>query len=408
MIKIIYILMILVGLTSCISSFEPISIPDYKSNINKKTKAIDINKMKLIEGIYQITKGAEPYGKYAVVKQIKDGFTFFFKNNSSYAINLCGELNKEIVFEGYWRIAENSKIGTMSLVMSDTSGAKQILAGTKPDNPLIIGTYESETGTKKIQLEYYKDLPKIYNYIIAHRAGGRNQDRLPASENSVEMIKYSEYLGTNAIEIDIRLTNDNIPVLFHDEYLNKRLIKEDYLLGKVSDYSFKQLKSFCTLKYGEKIPSLEEALDAVVNQTDLKLVWLDIKSADVAKIVAPIQKKYIDLAKQKGKKLEIVMGFADEAMLNSYKSIPNYCNYPSLVELDYNLIDIDCFSYWAPRWSLGIQNEIVQQVHSRGKKAFVWTLDVPEFITTFIRDGHFDGILTNYPTQVAYEYYLQK
>jgi glycerophosphoryl diester phosphodiesterase len=51
--------------------------------------------------------------------------------------------------------------------------------------------------------------------------------------------------------------------------------------------------------------------------------------------------------------------------------------------------------------------ETVQSLHARGTRAFVWTLDADEFITRFLSEGSFDGMLTNYPTLVAYYYYIQ-
>ena len=64
--------------------------------------------------------------------------------------------------------------------------------------------------------------------------------------------------------------------------------------------------------------------------------------------------------------------------------------------------------FWGPRFTLGTQNGEVDKVHAMGRKAFVWTVDVPEFIGSFINDGHFDGILTNYPSCVAYNYYVHQ
>jgi len=49
----------------------------------------------------------------------------------------------------------------------------------------------------------------------------------------------------------------------------------------------------------------------------------------------------------------------------------------------------------------------VSRVHQEGKKAFVWTLDDHEFVKSFVHEGNFDGILTNYPYLVAYEYYMK-
>jgi glycerophosphoryl diester phosphodiesterase len=403
-----YLLIIIavIILASCVPALEPITIPDYSSNLSG-TDSLSTDKLNLIEGVYLIKRGKSEFGEKAVIKQIKNGLSIFFQSNISYSITKVGKKDNDIKIEGFWRFAVNSNIGKISLKINQDSGAKQILNGIKSDSIYISGTFDMDGTNRKIELQYYKPLANTDKYIIAHRGGGRNQDRLPCSENSSEMIKYCEILGTNSIEIDVRLTSDSVPVLFHDEYLNKRLVLEDYLLGKVSDYTYKQLKSFATLKNGEKIPSLEEALEAVVNNSNLKLVWLDVKSPAALKILAPIQKKYLELAKKKGRTLEIVLGLADAELLDGYKQVKDYCNYTSLLELDFNKIDIDCYSYWAPRWTLGLNDAILDELHKRNKKAFVWTLDVPDFISTFIKKGKFDGILSNYPSQVAYEYYSQ-
>jgi glycerophosphoryl diester phosphodiesterase len=55
-----------------------------------------------------------------------------------------------------------------------------------------------------------------------------------------------------------------------------------------------------------------------------------------------------------------------------------------------------------------VQNDNVALVHAQGRQAFVWTVDVPEFITEFVKEGHFDGILSNFPSCVAFNYYAHE
>ena len=60
------------------------------------------------------------------------------------------------------------------------------------------------------------------------------------------------------------------------------------------------------------------------------------------------------------------------------------------------------------RFTLGLQNDQVDMIHGQGRKAFVWTLDQPDLINQFINQGHFDGILSNYASLVAYNYYVKE
>ena len=62
---------------------------------------------------------------------------------------------------------------------------------------------------------------------------------------------------------------------------------------------------------------------------------------------------------------------------------------------------------WGPRWTLGLQTAEVNAMHSEGREVITWTLDDPNWIRSFVQDGDFDGILTNYPTAVAYSFYVQ-
>jgi hypothetical protein len=38
----------------------------------------------------------------------------------------------------------------------------------------------------------------------------------------------------------------------------------------------------------------------------------------------------------------------------------------------------------------------------------VWTLDEPDYISQFIDQGNFNGVLSNYPTLIAYNYYVKE
>ena len=394
---------------SCNPDLAPPTIPIDEKKVLQGTKSLSGETDFFLEGVYRIKPGADEFGSLAVIKKTGDQFSVFFGKSISYAILYAGEKKGIIYFEGYWRFAQNSNTGSMSLTIDPTAGASDLLSGKKPSVLILTGTYKLDGVDKKISLEYQRPIHIDTNfYIISHRGGGRNIDRLPASENSVEMIKYSERLGVSGIEIDVQLTKDSVPVIFHDEYMNKRLINEDYFIGKVSDYTYAQLRAFVTLKNGELIPTLEEALKAAMINSAIKLVWLDSKDPAVVSKIAPIQKKFLDDAKSKKRNIKVLIGIPDENILNAYLKIENHQNYPALCELDSSLFIKSSAEVWAPRWSLGLQSDRVKSVHDQGKQAFVWTLDVPDFIHTFIKDGKFDGILTNYPTQVAYEFYAKE
>ncbi len=61
------------------------------------------------------------------------------------------------------------------------------------------------------------------NYIRIYGHRGARGDIV---ENSIEGFKYTFALGIKAIEFDVVITKDNIPVLFHDYRLNKDMVKD--------------------------------------------------------------------------------------------------------------------------------------------------------------------------------------
>jgi glycerophosphoryl diester phosphodiesterase len=121
-----------------------------------------------------------------------------------------------------------------------------------------------------------------------------------------------------------------------------------------------------------------------------------------------LQVEYMQKAAAIGRKLEITIGIPDEDVLNNFLKLPNYQNIPSVCELTPQDVSKVNAGIWAPRWTLGLLNEEVRQMHAAGRRAFVWTLDVPQNISKYFNEGRFDGILSNYPSSVAYYYYAKK
>jgi len=204
------------------------------------------------------------------------------------------------------------------------------------------------------------------------------------------------------------MLKDRIPFLYHDNTINSRLVRKSTVWGKIEDFTFAQLKTHITLINGEKIPSLQEALDFVLDSTDLKLVWLDMKSAknDMNEVIA-IQDSINEQAVLLGRDSLVYIGLPTEEKINHFLSYPDWHNVLSLCELDVNDVHRTNSEIWGPRWTLGLQNSKVDQLQAEGKKVIVWTLDESQFIKQYMTDGNFNGMVTNYSPLVAYYYYMQ-
>jgi glycerophosphoryl diester phosphodiesterase len=108
--------------------------------------------------------------------------------------------------------------------------------------------------------------------IIGHR-GACNS----TPENTIVSILKAARLGAKWVEVDVRLSSDKVPVIFHDDTLD-RTTNSDGLVSKLTLKSLKQLDAgswYDTIFLGEKIPTLLETINQCLK---LKLgVNLEIK-----------------------------------------------------------------------------------------------------------------------------------
>lgn len=98
--------------------------------------------------------------------------------------------------------------------------------------------------------------------LYAHRGLHDNEGEAP--ENSMAAFGRAVEAGFG-IELDIQLTKDEVPVVFHDMTL-KRICGVE---GKVCDFTYEELQQYHLCKSKERIPKLEEVLALVNGQVPL-------------------------------------------------------------------------------------------------------------------------------------------
>ncbi|WP_338874431.1 glycerophosphodiester phosphodiesterase [Spirosoma sp. SC4-14] len=374
-----------------------------------------------IDGVYSVSDGAGLFGEQVALKwtYVLNGAdtTHYLSVFTGVDAGYCNlEINQQadsLWTTGYWRKLINTRTGLLQLaVRVRHKGLLGAFNGQLAEGDTVVmeGLYGNETAnpSQKVTFTYRRPLNQRPFSILAHRSGGRTSDLLPASENSVEIIKLASRLGATGIEIDVRYTKDGVPILYHDNTLNLRLVQKNGLSGPVENYTYQQLSSLVRLINGEKIPTLEEALETVVNNTALSFVWLDTKYIGPMDKVQAIQQKYRQKAILARRDLRIVIGLPSTDAVSSYEALSDKSNTPILCELDTGLTRSLGARIWAPRWTLGPQVDEVKAMQADGLTVFVWTLDEPEFIREFIAQNTFDGILSNYSSVVAYYHYTEQ
>ena len=92
---------------------------------------------------------------------------------------------------------------------------------------------------------------KIETKIFGHRG-------YPAkfAENSLEGFEYALENGADGIEFDVHLTRDQVPVVMHDEKINRTTDGK----GNIKDYTHEELQQF-HLENGETIPDLKDVFE---------------------------------------------------------------------------------------------------------------------------------------------------
>jgi glycerophosphoryl diester phosphodiesterase len=126
--------------------------------------------------------------------------------------------------------------------------------------------------------------------IVAHRGVATEypENTIPAFQKAIE-------LGADAVELDVRLTNDKVPVVYHYYYLDKITS----LQGPIFSYSYEQLcqAEFTNMQVGfdsARIPTLVEVLDEIGGKIGLEI---EIKGPEPEStiIIGDVLKKFKNL-----------------------------------------------------------------------------------------------------------------
>lgn len=130
--------------------------------------------------------------------------------------------------------------------------------------------------------------------VIGHRGAAGY-----APENTLEAIHTAADMGIKWVELDVKLTKDGVPIIFHDEDLDRTTNGS----GPVAEKTYEEIRQleagyhFADSFSGVKIPTLEEAIEVIIER-DLGLN-LEIKpcpgrEVETAKIALDILSQYWD------------------------------------------------------------------------------------------------------------------
>lgn len=369
--------------------------------------------LKKLEGMYGVAEGVQRFGRTVAARATKTTLSFFTNAHDNYAILQAGcvEGGTKLLLEGYWRYASASDTGLIRMVVGPPDAAAALCSGSMPSSALRFdGATGTENGPLSNKASFTFQRPLIETtgkfWVSAHHGACQTVDDCGASENSVPSILMVESFGATDVEIDVRLTADGVPILFHDDTFNPRLSSGVYCHGPVARFTLADVRAFCRLKFGEAVPTLEEALQAALDQTTLAAVWLDIK---VPEAVAPsirVASQYQNLARQQGSKLAIILGLGEDDVLAAYRALqpPPAPGTLCLVELSPGDVRSAGCQFWGPRWTRGPMVADVRALQAENRYVMYWTIDDPVFIDLYLRQSKPNGILTDRPGLVFHRF----
>lgn len=126
----------------------------------------------------------------------------------------------------------------------------------------------------------------LMGVLYAHR--GLHDNKSDAPENSMPAFQKAVEAGYG-IELDVQLTKDRVPVVFHDFTLDRMC----GVSGKVADYTFEELQKLHLLQTEQKIPKFEDFLKLVEGKVPFILeLKVEMKDIDVCSKVSEMMKQY--------------------------------------------------------------------------------------------------------------------
>ncbi len=212
-----------------------------------------------------------------------------------------------------------------------------------------------------------------------------------APENTISSFRRAIELGVDCIELDARRTLDGELVVIHDKTVDRTTNGT----GNVSSYTLEKLKrldagSWFSKKYrGEKIPTLREALDVILNND----IFVEVELKDKG-----IEEDVGRLLEEIGAMNVLVSSF-DKNAIKTFKEM--FSSFPTvLISMDFrNGLIKEVLSSFANRIDLYhsfISREVVKFIHMNGLTVNGWVIDTQEDLERMI-NSNVDNITTNKP-----------
>ncbi|WP_216638550.1 glycerophosphodiester phosphodiesterase family protein [Endozoicomonas arenosclerae] len=218
-----------------------------------------------------------------------------------------------------------------------------------------------------------------------------------APENTLSGIRLAAQLGARWVELDTQLSKDRIPVVMHDETLDRTTNGSGLLREKTLD----ELRMLDTGEWykpeysGELFPILEEVLEEC-KKLDLTLN-LELKLYPASEPVALVE-RVIELLQENEFPLDklLLSSFSREALVRCRELVPQVRRGFISDKADFGLNNV--LKEVAP-YSIHLDHriltpEMARDIKGTGTVLAIWTMNEPEKVESFFDMG-VDNIITD-------------
>ncbi len=227
---------------------------------------------------------------------------------------------------------------------------------------------------------------------FAHRgASGRSP------ENTLLAFRYAFELGADAIECDVQLCADGVPVIIHDATVDRTTNGT----GEVSRLSLDALQRL-DAGAGEHIPELQEVLDLCRAAGKLANLEIKAETLEEAYRIAEVVGEVLEQEHAQG--MVLVSSFWLPALISFKNAHPQIRTATLHSGIRWRFLNMLTAARAAgadaihPHVAL-TSRRLVEAAHAAGLQVNVWTVDHPKTMARLASWG-VDGIMTNYPERM--------
>ncbi|MBT3338825.1 MAG: glycerophosphodiester phosphodiesterase [Anaerolineae bacterium] len=231
----------------------------------------------------------------------------------------------------------------------------------------------------------FKNIPSPT--IFAHRGASAH-----APENTLAAFELAREQGADAIELDVKLSADGIPVVIHDSTVDRTTNGS----GSVSNLSLASLQEL-DAGDGQRIPTLDEVFAAVGQDLYINVELTNYGSPNdalVEKVVEVIEKHALQ-------ERILFSSFFAKNLHRAAELLPDtprgLLALPGLLGLWARIFGFRAKAYQAVHPSIkNVNAKMIARAHQRGKRVHVWTVNTADEMRQLVEWG-VDGIFTDDP-----------